>query len=198
MNQKLIIASSISIIHILAIQSLAQKRYVTIGDSEAVVFRTSYGMWTANHVGTGFQPSHFSKTQDIQFRLEDNRGRLHYTIGNGHPDHFICRRGRTHLLTYGNLNRHVWSTPGFRFFPGESGSPIFSRDGTVCGIVLGNYFDNKTSSWVGRVAKIRGFNSRIMALNNNLLHRKPRQVPTVTVFGEFEPLTKQQQPDPAD
>ena len=154
---------------LLSAQCFGQSSYERIGSGEAVVFKTEFGSWTANHAGPEFHPTHFSSSLDIQFKRSKKRNRIHFKIGNGPPVKFVSRRGKSFSIIASKLTDHVWSIDNFRFFSGESGSPVFNDRGEVCGIVLGNYFKGR---WHGRVVKINSF---IKVLNDKN-----------TVFGVFE------------
>lgn len=147
----------------------AQSSYEAIGNSEAVVFKTEFGSWTAFHVGTEFNPTHYSASLDIQFRQSKSRNRLHFKIGSGPPVKFVTRRGKSFSIIASKLSDDVWSIDNFRFFNGESGSPVFNESGEVCGIVLGNYFKGR---WHGRVVRLDRFVEVLREKN--------------TVFGVFD------------
>ena len=146
-----------------------QSAYEKIGDGEAVVFKTEFGSWTAFHVGPEFNPTHYSMSLDIQFKQSKTRNRLHYKIGSGPPVKFVTRRGKSFSIKASRLSENVWSIDNFRFFSGESGSPVFNERGEVCGIVLGNYFKGR---WHGRVARLEKFVEVLRGRN--------------TVYGVFE------------
>ena len=132
----------------------AQSNYEKIGDSNAVVFKTEFGSWTAYHVGLGFRPTHYSTSLDIQFKRSKSRNKVHFKIGTGPPVKFVTRRGKSFSIKASDLDENVWSIDNFRFFSGESGSPVFNSKGEVCGVVLGNYFKGR---WHGRASKLEKF-----------------------------------------
>ena len=138
----------------------AQSKYEKVGEANAVVFKTEYGSWTALHVGMDFKPTHFSAALDIQFRRSKVRNKIHYKLGKGPPVKFVTRRGKSFSINASELDSNVWSIDNFRFFSGESGSPVFNSKGEVCGVVLGNYFKGR---WHGRVAKIEKFVEQLEA-----------------------------------
>jgi len=142
------------LIAILSKAALGQSSYEQIGDSEAVVFKTEFGVWTALHVGQAFGATHVSSRLDIQFKRTKTRNKVHFEIGDGPPVSFVTRRGKKFSISASELNNDVWSIDNFRFFGGESGSPVFNAKGEVCGIVLGNYYKGR---WQGRAAKIQKF-----------------------------------------
>ena len=154
---------------LLSSDCLGQSSYEVIGNSEVVVFKTEFGTWTANHAGPEFNPTHFSTSLDVQFRRSKTRNRVHFKIGSGPPVKFVTRRGKSFSIKASKLTENVWSIDNFRFYSGESGSPVFNESGEVCGIVLGNYFKGR---WHGRVAKIKSF--------LNVLNEEN------TVFGVFD------------
>ena len=139
---------------LIASQLQAQSAYEQIGENEAVVFKTEFGIWTAKHVGTAFGATHVSSRLDIQFKRTKTRNKVHFKIGDGPPVSFVTRRGKKFSISASELNDDVWSIDNFRFFAGESGSPVFNAKGEVCGIVLGNYYKGR---WQGRAAKIQKF-----------------------------------------
>ena len=154
---------------LIAVKCLGQSAYERIGDGEAVVFKTEFGSWTAFHAGPEFNPTHYSKSLDIQFRQSKSRNRLHFKIGSGPPVKFVTRRGKSFSIIASELSDEVWSIDNFRFFSGESGSPVFNERGEVCGLVLGNYLKGR---WHGRVAKLKRF--------ADMVERKK------TIYGVFE------------
>ena len=149
--------------------AFGQSAFEQIGDSEAVVFKTEFGIWTAKHVGPAFGATHVSSRLDIQFKRTKTRNKVHFKLGDGPPVSFVTRRGKRFSISASELNEDVWSIDNFRFFSGESGSPVFNSKGEVCGIVLGNYFKGR---WQGRAVKIQKFARALEAKN--------------TVLGDFE------------
>lgn len=164
---------------------LGQSKYTVVGSNEAVVFEIRIGTFTANHVGKEFGPDVVDKNADIQFKFTDNSDRSYFDLGNQLPDHFIDRRGNWHQIKSSDLNAHEWSIDGFRFFPGESGSPIFGKDGKVCGVVLGNYLNQKSKRWFGRVGKIQG-SRRVIDQIQRLRDEQNKNRFTQTVEAVFE------------
>ena len=119
-------------------------------------FTTEVGTITALHVG-GIAFDHYYPALDIAI---DTRSKSlgGYKISNSPPAYFIDRRGTRHTLKPTG-NYHLQTMVSLRFFPGESGMPVFASDGTVCCVVLGNAFTN--GRWRGRVAPIAPLTSRI-------------------------------------
>ena len=166
-------------------ETIGQSKYTVVGSKEAVVFSIRIGTITANHVGSQFNPDVVDKNADIQFKFSDNSNKSYFDLGSQSPDHFIDRRGNWHQLTCSELNTHEWSIDGFRFFAGESGSPIFGKDGKVCGVVLGNYFHQKEKRWFGRVGKIHGTRRAIDRIHS-LRQEQQKNLFTETVEAVFE------------
>ena len=112
-------------------------------------FRTTEGTITALHVG-GIKFNRIFQQIDIGI----DTGSKHasgFKTSDLPPSYFIDRRGRRHDLSkVGKFG--LQTTVSLRFYPGESGMPVFAKDGTVCGVVLGNAFRDR--KWLGRIARI--------------------------------------------
>lgn len=65
------------------------------------------------------------------------------------PVFFRCRRGTTYKLKVVSKYRHRVFVDRI-FYNGESGLPVFDKNGDCCGLIVGNTFLNRR--WVGRVA----------------------------------------------
>ena len=121
-------------------------------------FTTTVGTISALHVG-GLQYDFYYPALDLMIdtRSKSDKG---FVVSDSPPAYFIDRRGTRHSLDA--IGEHHGQTiVSMRFFPGESGMPIFSNDGTVCCVVLGNAFTN--GRWRGRVARIHPLTSSIDA-----------------------------------
>lgn len=113
-------------------------------------FTTDEGSITALHVG-GLQFDYIFPQMDIGINTA-SKSDEGFKTSDLPPAYFIDRRGTRH-----SVNRigetGLQTTLNIRFFPGESGMPVFARDGTVCGVVLGNVFIAKT--WLGRMSRVK-------------------------------------------
>lgn len=110
---------------------------------------TDDGTITAMHVG-GIDYDYSSQELDIAIDTKST-SRSGFKTSDFAPDHFIDRRGRKHRLhVIGNFDHQTLVS--LRFFPGESGMPIFANDGSVTCIVLGNVLIR--GRWYGRVARV--------------------------------------------
>lgn len=163
-----------------------QSQYKRFGEGEAVSFKTKMGEWTAFHVGMSFNPSHISKQLDIQFRYSPSDDPSRLSIGDGPPNYFIDRRGTWHQIKLDKDEPHRWIASNIRFYPGESGSPVFSRSGRVVGIVLGNLLDAHTNKWKGRISKISEFVRQVPSSVPQTKNRTTFPSDTVSVEGVFE------------
>lgn len=110
---------------------------------------TDSGTITAMHVG-GIDHNYVAEAMDI---VIDTRSKSEsgFKTSDLPPNYFIDRRGKRHTLSViGNLDSQT--IVSMRFFPGESGMPIFASDGSVTCIVLGNVFIR--GRWYGRVSRV--------------------------------------------
>ena len=80
-----------------------------------------------------------------------------FTVSDQPPSYFIDRRGNKHEVeAIGKLNAHT--TLSIEFYAGESGMPIFAKDGTVCCVVVGNAkIKNKWRGIVSRIFPLLSF-----------------------------------------
>lgn len=112
-------------------------------------FKTTKGTITAMHVG-GIPFNYTFPQMDIGIDTT-SKNQSGFVVSDSPPCYFIDRRGTRHALAkVGNYG--LQTTLSIRFFPGESGMPIFARDGSVCGVVLGNVFHER--QWIGRMSRI--------------------------------------------
>ena len=110
---------------------------------------TESGTITAKHVG-GIEFDYVSDDMDIVIDTSV-KSETGFKTSDLPPDYFIDRRGRRHtLFLTGNLNNQT--IVSMRFFAGESGMPVFAKDGSVCCIILGNVFIK--GRWYGRVSRV--------------------------------------------
>lgn len=112
-------------------------------------FTTNEGTISALHVG-GVNFDYYYPALDLMIdtRTKSDQG---FKTSDLPPSYFIDRRGTRHSLAKTG-SHHSQTVVSMRFFPGESGMPIFAADGSVCCVVLGNAFIN--ARWRGRVARI--------------------------------------------
>ena len=112
-------------------------------------FKTHEGTVTALHVG-GLAFDYIFPAMDIGIETK-SRTDKGFRLSDKPPAYFIDRRGTRYSLnatgTYG-----LQTVVDMRFYPGESGMPVFAGDGSVCCIVLGNAFTG--GRWRGRVARV--------------------------------------------
>lgn len=113
-------------------------------------FTTTEGNLTALHVG-GLPFDYLYPAMDIGINTR-NKSAKGFQVSELPPAYFIDRRGTRHrVVELGPTG--LQTSVSLRFYPGESGMPVFAEDGTVCCVVLGNHFD--AGRWHGRVSKIQ-------------------------------------------
>ena len=112
-------------------------------------FTTTEGSITALHVG-GLQFDHTFPQMDIGISTAGKRDDG-FKTSDFPPAYFIDRRGIRHTLVPTG-KKELQTIVSIRFFPGESGMPIFAKDGTVCGVVLGNVLIDRR--WQGRISRV--------------------------------------------
>ena len=136
---------------ILAIQNScnAQSFRINNNGKTGYGFKTTAGTFTAMHVG-GINADLSIPEMDIEMNssMKTPHG---FKTSDLPPAFFIDRRGTRHTLNAIGSSGHQ-TIVSIRFFPGESGLPIFAKDGTACGVVLGNIF--KDRKWSGRISRI--------------------------------------------
>ena len=112
-------------------------------------FITTKGTFSAMHVG-GMKYDYVYPAMDVALQTSSKSDKGFKTSDLA-PAYFVDRRGVRHrLVAIGTFG--LETVVSLRFFPGESGMPIFANDGTACCVVLGNAFTN--GSWRGRVSRI--------------------------------------------
>lgn len=119
------------------------------GTKTGHAFTTKSGTISALHVG-GLAFDYYYPGMDLMIdtRSKSDQG---YSTSDRPPAYFIDRRGKRHKIEAIGKH-HLHTVTSMRFFPGESGMPIFASDGSVCCVVLGNAFLN--GRWKGRAARI--------------------------------------------
>ena len=112
-------------------------------------FMTDEGTMTALHVGgLAFDYTYPAMDIGIETKSKTAKG---FRLSDKPPAYFIDRRGTRHSLSMTG-DHGLQTVVSMRFYPGESGMPVFSSDGSVCSVVLGNAFINRR--WQGRVARV--------------------------------------------
>ena len=112
-------------------------------------FITNEGTITALHVGI-IEFDYIDKPSDVAINTKRSSPDG-YMISDQPPSYFIDRRGKKHEVeAIGKLNAHT--TLSIEFYAGESGMPIFAKDGTVCCVVVGNA--KIKNRWRGIVSRI--------------------------------------------
>ena len=112
-------------------------------------FKTTEGTITAMHVG-GISYDYSLKDMDI---VIDSRSRSPsaYKVSDNPPAYFIDRRGIRHRLRKtGSMGSKT--TVSIEFYPGESGMPVFSADGSVACVVIGNVHIG--GRWFGLISRV--------------------------------------------
>lgn len=125
--------------------------------SSASGFVCELGLVTAYHV-TGFRYDY--GFPDIDAAIDSTYSSdVSYQTGDGQPAYFVDRRG--HKVEVNSLEavRSQW-TVSSRFYSGESGLPVFSDDGKVCGVILGNR--RVGGVWRGRVLMFKALRKRAL------------------------------------
>ena len=112
-------------------------------------FKTTVGTITALHVG-GLQFDHTFPQMDIGISTAEKHDDG-FKTSDLPPAYFIDRRGTRHTLV-STGKKELQTIVSIRFFHGESGMPIFAKDGTVCGVVLGNVLIGRR--WQGRMSRV--------------------------------------------
>ena len=131
-------------------KSFGQTFRVTHQGKTGHAFTTDEGTISALHVGgINFDYYHPALDLMIDTRSKSEKG---FKTSDLPPAYFIDRRGTRHTLLATGTNQ-LQTVVSMRFFPGESGMPIFASDSSVCCVVLGNAFID--GRWRGRVARIQ-------------------------------------------
>lgn len=117
--------------------------------SLAMGFNASGYFFTAGHApGTGLTVS------DLDVRITvRKRYPFELSVGPGKPHHFFDRRGIKHRITTRRTEDLMYLVD-FEFFSGESGLPVFSSRGFVCGVVSGNRVQPSRFGLVSRLDKL--------------------------------------------
>ena len=114
--------------------------------SSASGFVCEYGLVTAFHV-TGFRYDY--GFPDLDAAIDSTYASdSSYETGSGSPSYLLDRRGHKVDTSVLDTDGSQWIV-STRFYSGESGLPVFSDDGKVCGVVLGNR--RVGGRWRGRV-----------------------------------------------
>ena len=112
-------------------------------------FTTTEGAITVLHVG-GLQFDYTFPQMDIGISTAGKRDDG-FKTSDLTPAYFIDRRGIRHTVV-ATGKKELQTIVSIRFFHGESGMPIFAKDGTVCGVVLGNVLIDRR--WQGRISRV--------------------------------------------
>ena len=107
---------------------------------------TTAGRLTANHCGL---ETATHRDPEIDFSI-DVRVTGKTETSDLSPAVFVDRRGGVHPIVITRRTVRFWFVE-LKFFPGESGSGVFDKNGRCCGIVLGN---TKLKKWVGRILRL--------------------------------------------
>ena len=102
-------------------------------------FNTSLGFITAGHVQM-YKGLFHDTNHDFKIGSPIKGGRLRF--GTGKPSYFVDRRGFTVSLDCVRTSNDRFVVKQ-RFFQGESGLPVFNKDGEVVGLVVGYYATTK-------------------------------------------------------
>lgn len=147
--QKITLAMSLATLLTASNNCLSQTFRVNHGGKTGHAFTTHEGTISALHVG-GLNFNYYYPALDIMIdtRSKSANG---FKTSDKPASYFIDRRGIRHNLNAIG-NHHGQTITSLRFFPGESGMPIFANDGSVCGVVLGNVLQH--GRWSGRMSRI--------------------------------------------
>lgn len=117
--------------------------------SLAMGFNASGHFFTVAHApGSGISVT------DLDIRITTlKRHPFQLRVGRGKPHHFFDRRGIKHRLTT-QRTEDLRFLVDAEFFPGESGLPVFTRRGFVCGVVSGNLVQPSRFGLVSRIDKL--------------------------------------------
>ena len=140
-------------------------------------FRTRVGLITVAHL-EGVGGVWINRDFDCRM-IKNNSGALH-DIGEGGPCFFRCRRGRKHSLTILSTEKTQWIVSS-EFYPGESGLPVFNREGQVVGLVLGNRVGNVYRGRVGRLREVPEFRLSLESEKKNSEVAEPVDTAGLTV-----------------
>lgn len=135
----------------IACVSHCQTVEIETGGQEATGFITTHGLFTSDHV-TGQHATFRFKKRDVRVD-QTQSSKYGFTFGSGSPSFFYDRRNHKIRLRVVDTGEHFY-TVDVRFYPGESGTPVFDRLRKVVGIVSGN--DRNTDypyQWLGRVSR---------------------------------------------
>jgi len=118
-------------------------------DEMTYSFQTNVGVITVDH-----QPVFDDSTRFVDLDIRIRRAVVTskaYELGSGEPSFFIDRRGHRVNIEVSSETQNSWITEQ-KFFPGESGLPVFDKSGKCVAVVLGNR--RERIKWRGRVCKI--------------------------------------------
>lgn len=140
-----------------------QTEQVACEGHEGHAAKTKSGTITALHVGC-IDYDFLSHQMDLALDTSD-RSESGFSTSDLPPSYFVDRRGVRHDLkaTHKLDSQTVVS---IRFFPGESGMPVFADDGSVTCIVLGNV--DIGGRWFGRISRV----TPILEFANKVRNRK--------------------------
>lgn len=144
---------TLTIIMLLSFASVSRCQTVEIENDgqEAIGFITEHGLFTSDHVSK--QHATFRIT-DRDIRVDQTQSSKHgFKFGSGRPSFFYDRRNHKVDVSVVAVRDHFYIVD-VRFYPGESGTPVFDRLRRVVGVVSGNdRSTDPTHRWLGRVSK---------------------------------------------
>ena len=137
---------------ILIFASVASGQSIEIENDgqEATGFLTVHGLFTSDHVDRQQATVRFQK-RDV--RVDERQKSKHgFKFGSGRPSFFYDRRNHKVPVIVIETGKHFY-TVDVRFYPGESGTPVFDRFRRVVGVVSGNRRNTDAPyQWMGRVS----------------------------------------------